>query len=175
MNKKMVFLFAFVLMGLFCSQAKAENSATGFSGTAYKEQQVWVDVYNNSGAAINTCSVVIIDTTATAGTTLGAYATVTSSADSPYVLGVTDDVNGIASGSVGRVIVRGPAKCLLTQATHNAGDSVATSTTSQAGYVTTSTTSATGKLGYVLSSTPVNSDPAGSKNFYWIYVRPSTT
>ena len=130
-------LFVIALMVLStASFCYAEQSAQTYSGNDlqnYREQQVFIDAYNSSGAAISSNYVVVLDTSTTAtasGTTLGTYITTTTTAADARVLGVTE--NTIPINSVGRVCVRGPHKVFLTTAPSAAGATIATTTTAGA-------------------------------------------
>lgn len=166
MKKFRLFIIsAFIMFGLI-AQVKAEQSPQTATGSRYQDNQVFTVAYNNSGATIQSNSIVILDTTATENTTLGAYITTTTTADSPYVFGVTDET--IASGETGRVCIRGPHRVLDTDATHAAGALLATSTT--AGQTTTYSTAdgtAGGVLGQVIGAT---SDLGA--NYAWVWVDP---
>lgn len=162
--KKFIFILSALLV--FSVSARAEQSPQTATGTRYQDNQVFTIAYNNSGAEIQSNSVVILDTTATENTTLGAYITTTTTADSAYVFGVTGET--IASGASGRVCIRGPHRVLDTDSTHAAGAILATSTT--AGKTTTySTADGTtgGYLGHVIGAT---SDLGA--NYAWVWVNP---
>lgn len=169
MNKILfsLILSAFLLLGV--SQAKAEVGVSAYTGTDYREQQVFTYVYNNSGSELTYNSVVILDTSATAGSTLGAYFTTTTTADSPYVFGVTDQT--IKSGEVGRVCVRGPHTVrLTTESGLAAGDIVATSgTAGKAVEYSTSDGTVGGYLG-----TAIVDNTTTFEDRWWIIVNPQT-
>lgn len=122
-----ILLSALLLLGI-SFQARAESSATTYTGTAYLEQQVFTYAYNDSGSEITPNSTVILDSGATAGSTLGAYIDLGSTADSIYVFGVADETIGI--GEVGRICIRGP-HLIHTEygASWTAGDLMAASST----------------------------------------------
>jgi hypothetical protein len=96
------------------SLAYAENSAVTWTGKDVNEQGIFTSNYNNYGATIGSNKVVVIDTSATADTTLGAYITMNTTTGSVYTLGVTD--KAISSGRVGPVCVRGPHQVYVTGA-----------------------------------------------------------
>jgi len=81
--------------------------ASGGDGTRYAMLQETAVFINNSGAALSAGDVVILDTTATAGTTLGAYVTTTTSADDDLVIGVVTSAS-TANGLPVVVVTRGP-------------------------------------------------------------------
>ena len=89
--KKIFFIVLSALLLLGITQAWAEMSPSAVSGTSYLDNQVYTIMYNNSGTNIAKNAVVILDTTGTAGSTLGSYITTTTSAGSQYVIGVTDE------------------------------------------------------------------------------------
>lgn len=167
-------LFALFILA-FAPVVRAENSATAYDGKYYS-QQVFVSAYNNSASAISRDNVVAIDTTATAGTTLGGYIATTTTTDSVYVFGVTDET--IGAGALGRVCVRGPHKAVSIAASANSGYNTigsvitASSTAGKYGFGATADGTASGKLGYILNAT-ATSDTGDASNTYWIWVEPS--
>lgn len=170
MKKFSIILLSALLVLGFSLQARAESSATAYTGKSYTEQQVFTFVYNNSGSEIQSNSVVILDNSGTdvaAGSTLGSYITTTATADSVYVFGVTDET--IAAGAVGRVCIRGPHLVLDTDSTHAEGTTIlATSTT--AGETTTYSTAdgtAGGQLGLVIEQTA-----SEGPDYCWVWVNP---
>jgi hypothetical protein len=107
-----IILSALMVLGL-SSFVWAEMSATAYSGKSNNSQQVFVDMYNNSGIKLSENTIAIIDSNA--GLTdakVGAYFTVATTSDSVYAVGVLDQ--DVASASVGRVCVRGPHKLQVT-------------------------------------------------------------
>lgn len=142
-------LFMFLAMVMLSAVVYAESSTIGGKGTNYREQVVNVIMYNNSGAEVSENSVVILDNSGTAGTTLGSYFTTATAADSVYVCGVTDQTIGI--GQSGRVTVRGPHKVYMAKP---AAAGVTVGTCADAGVATpnTSTSNLSGKLGYTLQA-----------------------
>jgi hypothetical protein len=165
--KKFYFVLSALLVLGFAVQARAETSSTAYTGKDYTENEVFIYAYNNSGSSIQSNGVVIIDTSGTAGSTLGAYITTTSTADSVYVCGVTDET--IADGAVGRVCVKGPHLVMYTSSTHTAGTIAATSTTAaQATTYSTADGIAGGQLGVVIGATS-----ALGTRYAWVYIRPN--
>ena len=179
-------LIALFIVALTASFAYAEMSAQTYSGNQqqnYREQQCFIDCYNNSGAAISSNYVVVLDTSTTntaSGTTLGTYITTTTTPANALVVGVTDQT--IANGSVGRVCVRGPHKCYLTAAPSAAGATVATTTTAGAGVPWTSALPGNNQFGVALHTGVIGNwlstgyvangggqSTDGSSN-YWIWV-----
>ena len=160
--KKIFFIVLSALLLLGITQAWAEMSPSAVSGTSYLDNQVYTIMYNNSGTNIAKNAVVILDTTGTAGSTLGSYITTTTSAGSQYVIGVTDEA--IATASTGRICRRGPH--LVNTATgETTGATLTTSTTAGKADTGTSTSNQYGYLGVNLG----NSDT----NVYWVWVNPS--
>ena len=95
MNKK---FFSFILASLLLMSSALINSSevfgwgsTGGDGTLYRPIQETAVFLNNSGSTLSAGDVVILDTAGsglTAGTTLGAYITTTTGADSIMAVGV---------------------------------------------------------------------------------------
>ena len=110
--KKFKLLIALFAVSLFIpSAAYAWGGAAG-DGKNYGQLQETAVVYNNSGSALTSGTVVVWDSTATAGSTLGAYVTTTSTADVIYAAGVVRD-SSIAAGSSGVIVTRGPVQALI--------------------------------------------------------------
>ena len=125
-----IVLSALLVLGL-AFQVRAEQSPSSATGTRYYDNQVFTMAYNNSGSDISSNNVVILDISGTDvadETTLGAYITTTTTADSVYVFGVTHDPNCVAGTSC-RVCIRGPHKVMDTDSTHANGAILSTSTT----------------------------------------------
>lgn len=173
MRKLYIFLFTVLLVFGFTVQARAEISASGYSGNRYEEQQVFVYAYNNSGSSVTSNSVVIFQTTigstnAEEGTTLGSYFTTTTSAGSPYIFGVTDET--IADGASGRICVRGPHKIDIASNDTAAGDTISTSTSAGQGETQTTTTN---KYGYVGIALAQSDDTGDGLDIWWCWVNPT--
>ena len=181
--KKISFVVAILLVIGLASFVYAENSATGMSGNNFREQQVFIEGYNNSGSDISSNYVVVIETTAAkiaSGSTLGAYIKTTSTANDPLVLGVTDQV--ITNGTRGRICVRGPHKVYLTGlAGASIGATLATCTTAGAGDMSGHSYKG-GEFGVLLSTTKVGAGvgtgdnvadgftPGDGTSNYWVWV-----
>jgi len=123
------FLLATAMVLSLPALAFAWGGAAG-DGTRYKMLQETAVVVNNSGATLSSGAVVIWDTTATAGSTLGIHVTTTTSANSIMAAGVVQD-DSTANGFPMRIITRGPAQVQyagVTSAITNAGEAVGTST-----------------------------------------------
>lgn len=165
--KKFIFVLLALLFAFGITQAFAEMSPQTVSGTSYLDNQVYTIAYNNSGSAITSNSIVIIDTSATAGTTLGSYITTDTSGDSNLVFGITDET--IAIGKTGRICIRGPHKVLMNSNTGSAaGYQIATSTSAGKAKVSTGTTNLMGTLGQQLAVASDGSD------VWWCYLRYAT-
>ena len=172
----MLVLVSCLLLGV--PKVWAESSATAYDAT-FRSQQVFVVAYNNSGGTLNRDNVVILDrngTGVTAGTTLGSYITTTTTTDSIYVFGVTDE--SIPNGTLGRVCVRGPHKAVsITSQTSSSFNTVgnilsASSTAGTYGFYTTADGTAGGRLGYLINAT-ATTDTGDASNTFWIWVEPS--
>jgi hypothetical protein len=166
----------FILIALLMvsvSTARAENSATAYDAS-FRSQQVFVTAYNNSASTLSRDNVVILDTSGTAGSTLGAYVTTNgSTTDSVYVFGVTDE--SILSGSLGRICVRGPHKVVMPAipAAATVIGACSNSPSGNAGKACPTTTAdgtISGQLGVLLSTT-ATSDTGDASNTYWAWVR----
>lgn len=179
MRKFSLFL---AVMLLISGMAYAEMGASGYtSNPRYEEQQVFTVVYNNSGAAITSNAVVVIDTTAAnvaSGSTLGARIATTTTAGNDRAIGVTDQV--ISDQSYGRVCVRGPHKVWFTttQGAAAVGNTISTSTTAaRVANVPADSTSAV--IGVLLSGTQtqdnsvqgLRAEDGEPANLYWAWIR----
>lgn len=167
MKKLYLFIFsALMILGL-STQVRAEMSPSTATGKSYLDNQVFTMAYNNSGSDITSNAIVILDTSATAGSTLGAYITTDTAGDSNLVIGVTDET--IANGSVGRICIRGAHKVWMNSESGNsAGYQIATSTTAQKAKVTTGTTNLMGTMGVQLAQA------SDGTNVWWCYLRYAT-
>ena len=172
-------LFVFGLIG----PVLAEQGSTSYSGKKYYEQQVFVDVYNNSAGTLLQNAVVILDasTGTTLGDALGSYVTTAATASLPLVFGVVDSnillttgtgtmYYGIPASAVGRVCIRGPHKVLVAAnaTTPTVGIMLGTSATAQYAGTISSATAGTyatyGALGVVLAS--------DSSTAQWVWIQP---
>ena len=168
MKKLSIFIISALLLLGLVSQVRAEQSPQTATGTRYQDNQVFTVAYNNYTSEISANSVVVLDTTATANSTLGAYITGTTTADDKYVFGVTDEA--IGSGKSGRICIRGP-HVVWTQYSNLAAGAIA----APAGYLGSATTysasdgTAGGQLGYALGAEYTNSTGNHSD---WIWVNP---
>lgn len=143
-----IVLSALLVLGLSI-QARAEFGASAYTGKRYEEQQVLTVAYNSSSSELSKGDVVILDITGTAGSTLGAYVTTTTTADDKYVFGVAHET--IGAGAVGTFCVRGPHEVNLeNNGLYAAGDIIAASSTEKmAEEYSTSDGTAGGKLGWI--------------------------
>lgn len=178
MNKKLLLIFSvFALLVGTTKFVKAENSADAYSPNA-RSYQIFVDVYNTDGATIPVNSPVIlaVDSSQTVGAsgggTLGAYIRSTTTTDSIFAYGVTDEA--ISAGTMGRVCIRGPHKIAAVNAlTGQATGSIFSSSTTQykAGIYATADGTAGGQLGILLSTT-ATSDTGDASNTFWAWLFP---
>ncbi len=173
--KKLIIALSVLLILVSMSSVRAESSATIYSGNNNGEQQVFTWMTNNSGGAITSNRVVVLDTFISKGNvTLGSAfitTTITGSVQTP-IIGVTDE--NIASGSVGQVCIRGPHKVeFVTGSPPAFSDTVTTGTT--AGYAVSGTSTANhyNYLGTALAAT-ASTDKDFGPNTWWIWVRPIT-
>ena len=168
--KKLFILFALLMLGV-STELRAETSTSTSSGTRYYENQVYITAYNDSGAAISSNQVVILDTTETAGTTLGAYVTRTTTANDSRVVGVTHD--SIPDGQAGAVCVRGPHRVMVVNtdagavAQYSVGASMSTTTTTGRVSIITANNNPGAIVGRLMSTTADSSSP----ELYWIWVK----
>ncbi len=171
MKKLCIFVISALLVLGIAYQARAEMSPSSATGKSYLDNQVFTIAYNNSGVAITSNAVVILDVTGTAGSTLGAYITTSATPDSPYNFGVTDET--IAIGSTGRVCIRGAHKVWMT-ATPTAGQKVTNGATAGKGTASTTTTTGAGTVGVALAVTSGTSTGGGTDgtDIWWVFVRP---
>ena len=172
-------LFLIALMALLtASFSYAEQSAQTYSGNDLikgAEQSVFINAYNNSGGAIGSGSVVIIDTAATvASSSVGSYFTSSTTAQDARVLGIT--AQDIPATRVGRICVRGVCKANLLAPTvalngttllYPAGSSLAVSATSLKSS-TPSTAYSYGQYGIVLRGSESNGELANNIYYVWI-------
>ena len=173
MRKISLFVLSALLVLGIAYQARAEQSPVSAAGNSYLDNQVFTLVHNNSGAVITSNAIVILDITGTAGSTLGSYITTSTTADSPYVFGVTDEP--LAIGAIGRVCIRGPHKVWMT-ATPTAGQNITNGTTAGKGTASTTTTTTAGHIGVALavtSGTKTLGSDDGS-DIWWVQVNPHT-
>ena len=159
MNK--LFLFFSLIVSLVFGMSRLAFSwgvAPG-DGTNFGMLQETAVFLNNSGAVMSAGDVVILDTTATAGTTLGAYVTTTTSADSKLVMGVVKSVS-VANGLPVVVVTRGPVDTY----TNDSGDSITAG--SAVGTATTAKFCGGGsELGIALES---GGSTFGELDFIWV-------
>lgn len=106
--KKLLFLFFALFVSFASVQDKAYGwGATGGDGTNYLAIQEVAVFFNNSGATMSAGDVVILDSTGTAGTTLGAYVTKATAADSVLAVGVVKSTS-VADQRPVAVVTKGP-------------------------------------------------------------------
>lgn len=105
---------ALLIVGLFVfSGAVHPWGATGGDGTRAAAIQETAVFYNNSEFTMTEGMIVVKDNSGgTAGTTLGAYVTITTSADASTIVGVVKSSSAAADTPV-VVITKGPADTLV--------------------------------------------------------------
>jgi len=133
MKKIMSLALLFALVLAFNGVAFGWGSG---DGSNYGQLQETAVFYNNSGAKLVHGQAVILDTSATAATTLGAYVTtVAASADSKLVVGVVKEPAAIASPVI--VVTRGPIDTLMQDSSEavTTGTAVGTAGSGTAGCV----------------------------------------
>lgn len=102
--------FVLVISALFilgiAYYSMAEISTNSYSTkTRQDENQVFTYAYNNQSTTIPQYGIAILDTDANVTNSLGSWVTTTTTANSPYVFGVADEL--VAANSTGRFCVRG--------------------------------------------------------------------
>jgi len=160
---KKIFLFVFALL-LIAGVAQAAGIPTAVDPK--NEPEVWTqEVYNNSGSALTSGSVVIWD--CSSDTTDSSYAyrtgwvTTTATADSPLVAGVVVD-DSIAASSQGTIAIYGPVYALCNDSSDGVTVSTCVGTAAAAGRVGDSAGGAnTGILGIALASGGVSPSYGG--------------
>ena len=136
--KRLNSLFLALLMVLAINGLCYGWGSQGGDGSDYKQLQETAVFYNNSGKALSAGTVVILDSTATAGSTLGAYVTRATAADSVLVVGVVKSISA-ADGTPVVVVTKGPVDTLCS----DSSDAITTLTA----VGTTSLASKTGECG----------------------------
>lgn len=140
--------------------------AAGGDGSDVGQLQELAVFTNNSGGTLTSGTVVVLDLTATVGSTRGAYMTTTSTDSATNVLGVLKS-SSVIDGAPGVVITRGPALAL------HAG---ATDPTSAAGDVIGAANGVAGQFGNA-SNLGINMEAIGGRGadygLLWIWVNPT--
>lgn len=107
--------------------------AGGGDGSDYRQLQETAVFYNNSSSAIGHGSAVILDISGTAATTLGAYVTTTTTADSKLAVGIARGHSGSSTGWAASspivVVTRGPVDTKIDDTGVTAGSAVGTANT----------------------------------------------
>ena len=119
-NKLMVLALAVFLM----ASGKAFALTISSDGVRGDANRIYTTVVNNSAAALTSGTVVVWDSSG-ADSTLGAYVTTTTTADSNLVAGVVVSDSILASG-VGTIQVYGPRQALYADSTDGATDTAGT-------------------------------------------------
>lgn len=134
MRKHNLFILALLVMVLAIPFKAFSWGATGLDGKNFGQLQETAVFYNNSGQSLTAGLAVILDTSGTAGTTLGGYITISATADSVLAVGVTKDTCPASSSCV--VVTKGPAKVYASDSTDavTSGSAVGTTATRE-GYI----------------------------------------
>ncbi len=175
--KKLIIALSVLLILVSMSSVRAETSASAYGDGKYWEQQAFTEMRNNSGAAISSNRVVVLDCTiAVAGSsTLGsAFITTTMAGATGWpIIGVTDE--NISSGSIGRVCIRGPHLVEFVTNSPPTTGNVTVTTGTTAGYAAlgVTTTNNYNILGTALKAT-ATTETNYSPNIWWIWVRPTS-
>lgn len=133
--KKLFSLSILLIVSIFMVSGIAFGWGSG-DGSDYGQLQETAVFYNNSGVRLIHGMAVILDTSGTAATTLGAYVTVgAASADSNYVVGVVKEAADIGMPVV--VVTRGPIDTLVQDSSEaiSAGSQVGTAGSGEKGAV----------------------------------------
>lgn len=120
------FILTALLALSFAGSAVAAGIPIVVSPTS--EPEVWTtSVFNNSGGALTSGTVVIWDWDSSTGDDLS-YVTTTATASSPYIAGVVYQ-DSIATASVGEIAIRGVVPTKVVDGQCTAGDLIGTGTT----------------------------------------------
>lgn len=154
--------------------ARAEDSANAYEGKT-RSYPVFVSALNTGGdVAVNSPMILAVDSTQTLGQagTLGAYVRQTSTTDSVFFYGVSDEA--ITSGMMGRICIRGPHKVAMVNnlANQATGAILSTSTTLQKGGIYSTADGTAGGQGGILLSTTATTDTGDATNTFWFWVNP---
>lgn len=178
MRKLLSIVLGIILSVGIISTVRAEQSATGYENPPRTgNYQVFVVAYNSSPGTIARDNVVILDNSANVTATplntanIGSYVTTTNATDSVFVFGVTDEA--IASGTMGRICVRGPHKAVSISSNTAATGSIISASTvpGKFGFYATADGTTGARLGYTLTNT-VTADTGDASNTYWVWVNP---
>lgn len=170
MKKLLFVIFALLLC---VGVANAAGIPQGVDPSAGPE--IWTqEVYNDSGSALTSGSVVIWDYTDSDMYDLDlrkAYVTTTTTVDDIATAGVTVDPT-IANGDVGTICIYGPVKARAT-GTVTAGLAIGTSATAGVvgPYSNTSTDDAV--VGWSVDANTAADSPEGGSNIMVVFVNPS--
>lgn len=169
--------------------SQTESTHTVFEHACYEYY------FNNSGAALTSGSVVVIDRSGTGVNSstetsaaraavdvngedgdvdnIGTYITTTTTADNELVVGVVDD-ESCADQTYCRTQVYGPRLTLCAGSTDATTVDTAVGTSTVAGQCGDAANDADGTLGVALQATPTGAD-ASDGAVTWIFIRPSWT
>lgn len=171
MRKLFIVLFALFVVS-FTNQVRAEDSATMYEPLV-RSQQVFIAAYNSGADTIAINAPVILDIgNGTDGSTKGAYIMTTTTTDSIFSVGVTDEA--IAPGSMGRICVRGPHKvATIIQSYQIATGQIFTTSTTQGKAAPYSTADGTagGQIGIIISTT-ASTTTGDAALTYWGVLNP---
>ena len=117
-----VILSALLVFGFYLT-TRAEQSPSTNDGKQYYGNQVLTNAYLNDSNSVGNGWLVVLDTSGTIGSSLGAYVTTTigGTSDSIYVLGVTDEAT-TTGNTVVRVCIRGPHQVYTINTSETAGN-----------------------------------------------------
>ena len=152
-------------MVLTISGAAFGWGTNGGDGGRFTQLQETAVFFNNSGSTLSAGDVVILDTTATSGSTLGAYVTTTTSGDSTLAIGVVKS-RSVADQRPITVVTRGPVQAFCQ---NSSGTNVATGT-AVGTYTTAATCDSGTNLGVALAPGGL-SDAKLTDDKSWIWVQ----
>ncbi len=115
MKKLFIFSALLIVSILAVSGVAFGWGSQGGDGSDYGQLQETAVFYNNSGAKMVHGQAVVLDSTGTAGSTLGAYVTTLKTADSVLVVGVVK--SPAADGTPVVVVTKGPIDTLVADST----------------------------------------------------------
>lgn len=135
--KKLLTLSTLLIASIFVISGVAFGwGVTGGDGTRYRQLQEIAIFYNDSDRTVHHGDVVILDTTdGTSGSTLGAYVTYATGADSILVVGVVAETStaGFPNDSPVAVVTKGPALVRINDALDAVSINTAIGTSSLSG------------------------------------------
>lgn len=115
----------YIILALLIVSLAFSGATFAGDGTDYRQLQETAVFLNNSGSTLSAGMAVILDSSGTAGTTLGSYITIVSGADSVLVVGViSEQQETCAKGMPCIVVTKGPVDTLI----NDKSDAVTTET-----------------------------------------------